>query len=136
MNRAATAIDFNAQTFIASLRAKAQSVRTMRRVLYEKLGVLPRHMAVEPELYELILLMLADVEETHNAVVGHDLIAQFLVQPATIPSPVSPKVRAILARAEQKIKGCDELLCLVQKMIYGELDISGNQIREPARWSK
>jgi hypothetical protein len=108
----------------------------MGAVLYEKPGLLPRHMAIEPELHELILLMLADVVDTHNAVVMQDPIAQFLAQPATIPSAVSPQIRAKLARAEQKLNECDELLCKVQKMIYGEMDISGNEIREPAHWRK
>jgi hypothetical protein len=125
---------FDACQFSSSLREKAQSVLARVDSANQKLATLPRHMQVEPDVFDLVTLMLKEAGEIVIGVnVELDRLTQFF-ECADTPAPFW--VKAKLAHADQQLKHCFEILGLAQKMTDGEVDCFGNLIPQGATWRK
>ncbi len=112
--------------------AKEGAARVDARLL-----ALPRHMAVEPEVFELITLMMGDVTEALGKLDGSLVQKSGVFQFTAASEKLSGALRiALLARAEQKLKHCEELIVSALKMVDGEMDVWGRAITHSASWGK
>lgn len=119
------------------LTVRAQKVLLAAQRVDARLLNLPPHMAVRPEVFELVSLMTAHINEaivnmdrslvSSSGEIGFTAVAE--------NSPTAFRI-AILALAEQKIESCEQMIIRAQKMVEGDMDVWGKDIVHGGSWGK
>lgn len=121
---------------INALRSRVQSAIKRADEITSDICPAANKFPVAPDITACVDLMVADAVEMLSSA-GHALQQ---VEPKLTDDPathtLTPSEIALIARADQKINHCFDLLNQAMQMVEGERSIWGKEIRHGALWYK